>query len=469
MAVSASYLSDLSRVRVSFSGMSTDADYATVERSTDGGFHWELVRGGSTVPVTAGAGHLDDYEFANGELNTYRVTAIDSAVIQATAAGTYTTANNASVVPPLPAGILAGNMMILTATHQNTAATVNTPAGWTLLPGGASHFATFYRTYQVGDTAPTVTFSGGSAGQSCSAVIRGFTNASAPVHLTTQTNASAQNVAYPGTSQSFPGIVFLLHEWKQSTGTGASKPLEMNPDPWGGFNTAGASAESQVIWRTVANAWHTVMPGVSEWTGGVAAISKSRLMYMLPRSFTNQETTSITPVENRVVITNLGRPSLAIFPELVAASEITRRSRAGIFDVQGRTLPVSVLDVQGSREFTVEIDLFSFDNIADADVKLSSGAPLMLRMPPGDNFLPTCYVVLGDWKLRQDAKGSESMTIELPMTEVAKPGDAVYGDTYIWADVIADYATWSDVLADPQNTSWSNLIDHVGDAEVIVP
>ena len=164
MTFTATYNDDLARIQLQATGAPAAADFVRFERSTDL-ITWTEVRGGQTVGLTSGAGSLDDYEFVPGALNYYRASYVDTATIAATLTGAYTVANNASVVPPLPAGIADKNMMILTATHQNTAATVNTPTGWTLLSGGASHFATFYREYQAGVTAPTVTFSGGSAGQ----------------------------------------------------------------------------------------------------------------------------------------------------------------------------------------------------------------------------------------------------------------------------------------------------------------
>lgn len=466
MTTTTTYLDDLSRVRVSFTGLSADADYALVERSTDG-ITWTTVRGGDKVGLTAGAGKVDDYEFVAGVANTYRVTAIDAAQIQAISAGAFTTANNGPVVPPLPAGILAGNMMILTATHQNTAATVNTPAGWTLLAGGASHFATFYRVYQPGDTAPTVTFSGGAAGQSCSATIRGFTNAGPPVHLTTQTNASAQNVAYPGTSQPHKGIVYLLHEWKQSTGTGVAVPLEFNADPWGGFNTAGASAESQIIWRTVGDAWHTITAGTSAWSGGAAAVSKARLMYMVPRPYTNRETSVITPVLDSVWIKNVRRPSLNRKITVTGVSDITRPARVSIVDVIGRTYPVAINDVRGSQRLTLSVSVPSLAAAADFDNAMLTGHTVFIQGPELACAVPTLYATVGDTTQRKTSARGVRRYFDLPLTEVAAPESTVYSDTFVYADVLATYATIADVVA--ANASYSALVDKVSTAVVIVP
>ncbi len=461
MTTTSSYLPDLSRVRVEFSGFNTDADVALVERSVDG-INWFTVRGGEAVTLTAGAGHLDDYEFVPGVLNTYRATAIDTSTIQATLAGTYMTANNASVVPPLPVGILAGNMMILTATHQNTGATVNTPAGWTLLAGGATHFATFYREYQVGVTAPTVTFSGGSAGQSCSATIRGFSNAGAPVHLSMLTNSSAQNVAYPGTFQPYDGIVYLLHEWKQSSGTGVSLPLEFNADPWGGFNTAGASAESQVIWRTVGDAWHTITAGSSAWSGGSAAVSKSRLMYMLPREFTNQETTTITPTIDKVWIKNPARPYMNTALETpVGRLAPDRKARAGVFPVVGRSLPVAVTDLRLGKEYTIGALVESDVERDRLDAILTAGDVVFVQIPPGTIRLKSIFAVIGD----SNYDDEESIQW-LPLTQVAAPSVSIYGTTSTWQTVVSTYATCADLLA--AKATCADVLDIVGDPSDII-
>jgi hypothetical protein len=461
MTTTSSYMPDLSRVRVEFSGFNPDADVARVERSING-ITWTTVRGGEAVTLTAGGGRLDDYEFVPGVLNTYRVTAIDTSVIQATLAGTYTTANNASVVPPLPAGILAGNMMVLTATHQNTAATVNTPAGWTLLAGGAGHFTTFYREYQVGVTAPTVTFSGGSAGQSCSATIRGFTNAGAPVHLSMLTNAAAQNVAYPGTFQPHDGIVYLLHEWKQSTGSGVSLPLEFNGDPWGGFNTAGASAESQIIWRTVGDAWHTITAGTSVWSGGSAAVSKARLMYMVPREFTNQETTTITPTIDKVWIKNPARPYMNTALETpVGLLTPERKARAGVFAVVGRTLPVAVTDFRLGKEYTIGAQVESDVERDRLDAILTAGDVVFVQIPPGTIRLKSIFAVIGD-----STYDDESSIQWLPLTQVAAPSGSIYGTTSTCQTVISTYATCADLIA--AKATCADVLDIVGDPSDII-
>jgi|ADGO01.1.fsa_nt_gi hypothetical protein len=68
MAITLTYLDDLSRVRVQASGLAPG--YVRVERSINGGLLWETVRGASALEVVGGAIQIDDYEFAPDIENT---------------------------------------------------------------------------------------------------------------------------------------------------------------------------------------------------------------------------------------------------------------------------------------------------------------------------------------------------------------------------------------------------------------
>jgi len=75
MPVTVAYDEQLARVRITASSV-TGAS-AVVERSTNQ-IRWTTVRGGSGVAVTGGAVRLDDYEFAPGVPNWYRVRGTNS-------------------------------------------------------------------------------------------------------------------------------------------------------------------------------------------------------------------------------------------------------------------------------------------------------------------------------------------------------------------------------------------------------
>jgi hypothetical protein len=77
MALTLTYDTQLSRVRVAASALSVSAVSATVERSTDQ-VRWSTVRGAGSLAVTAQAASVDDYEFAPDVVDYYRVTAYDA-------------------------------------------------------------------------------------------------------------------------------------------------------------------------------------------------------------------------------------------------------------------------------------------------------------------------------------------------------------------------------------------------------
>lgn len=474
LAITAIYNDDFGRVQISFTGANTDADYAKVEWSKDQ-INWFTIRGGDVVPVSAGAGKIDHYDgYIFGVTNYYRVTAIDSAPVTNVASGTFTTGNNATLAPSLPAGLVAGNLMLLKVSHRNTAATIITPTGWTRIASGSGHFEHFYRVYQAGDTAPSVAFSGGSAGDSCSAQVHAWVNAQAPAHVATSVNSSAQDVVYPGGTSPTKNTVWFLDAWKQSAGTSGAGAPPSFIDQQGAANTAGANGETHLSWRTDYTAnLNSFSTGVSLWTGGSAAISKARLLRVPPRDFTDQATTSYTPVlPNKHVkpywLMNPGRPGQNIRVEITSFSEITQAGRTGVFEIVGRSAPVIISDVMGSGAFEFTIDAATKAEAKEIAGRLAIGDPMYLVVGDTTSDIDTFYFTALSMSRNFDAPGS-SWSITVSAREVAQPAPAVYGSTYIWNDVVTNYATWTAVLADPQNTSWSNLVDRISNSVIIVP
>ena len=77
-------------------------------------------------------------------------------------------ANNTANAPGLPAGLQAGDLLVLLhgmTSWSNTANEPGTPAGWTrkattVSTNGHNRLTWYYRRYQAGDTAPTLTYAG---------------------------------------------------------------------------------------------------------------------------------------------------------------------------------------------------------------------------------------------------------------------------------------------------------------------
>lgn len=455
---------NLGRVRLAFSGYSTNADYATVERSLDQ-ITWTLVRGGDRTALTAGVGHLDDYEYQAGALNYYRVTAIDNAAVAATA-GTAAFAVNASVTPTLPAGLTAGDVMLLHATIRNSGTgTVNVPAGWTAVTN-TGNMLLARRTWQSGDVAPTVTFAGGAANEDTIAVIVKLTNTDPVPYAApaTQLNGSAQDVLSPGGAVPAGGIA-IRYAWKQddATGIGATGYTSLVTLSTVTGNDASQCLLTKLITVTGAEPSATIL-----WSGGATAISRAGFISFRQLPFTDQESGSITPVMATWRLKNPSRPALNTKIEVVALKGVSRTTRTGTFDVLGRNLPVAVTDVAGSRKFTLQLDVTGYALRDDMDNRLAVGEPMFLQAPSALGPVPNLYFVCtGDISWDEDAELSQSFTFTLSCIEVAKPGATVYGDTYIWNDVVTSYATWTAVLA--AVSTWSNLIDKISTSTVIVP
>ncbi len=95
-------------------------------------------------------------------------------------------AHTTSPAAALPAGVAAGDMMILFIGCKPYTATIATPAGWTALSAasgtngttasgvdiGSVQWATFYRIFVAGDAAPTLSVTSGNPSL---AVIRAYT------------------------------------------------------------------------------------------------------------------------------------------------------------------------------------------------------------------------------------------------------------------------------------------------------
>lgn len=81
MALTLTYLGDLSRVRLAADSLGASATRAVVERSPDGSV-WEAVRGGVRRLVVGGELVMDDYEFLANQPTYYRVTSYDDSDVE---------------------------------------------------------------------------------------------------------------------------------------------------------------------------------------------------------------------------------------------------------------------------------------------------------------------------------------------------------------------------------------------------
>jgi hypothetical protein len=183
-------------------------------------------------------------------------------------------------------------------------------------------------------------------------------------------------------------------------------------------------------------------------------------------------TCQITVNLDDVWLKSIGRPFLNQVLHCVSnPTPIVRRARNNISPIVGRSYPVAVTDLRGSREVTVPVITQTTQEREDLDLLLASGDPVFIQTPAG-HPLPTMYAVIEDTTesrpVRNRLCNNDWRLFELPMVEVAAPGPDVVGSTGTWQTVVNTYATWADVIAN--NATWADLLNLIGDgSEVLVP
>lgn len=179
----------------------------------------------------------DDAEFPfDVEVGGEEVTVIDIAPSTpfggAGGAGTAAHANNASVTPGLPPNVAAGNLMVMPAAIRNLGVGVpNTPAGWTRVPVFAptagddttDNVQLFLKIADASESAPTITFTGGAAGATCSAQIYRFNgrwgNAENLIVGAANMLGLGQDIAYPALAIDEDRCLVLWIGWKSDDWT----------------------------------------------------------------------------------------------------------------------------------------------------------------------------------------------------------------------------------------------------------
>lgn len=229
----------------------------------------------------------DDYPL-DLRISGERVTATAAAHVTPTfiAAGTAAHADNASVTPGMPAGVQEGDLLlVLAAIRSSGTGSVDGPAGYTTLSGGGLNFALFGKTHDGSESDPTVTFTGGSAGDTTSAQMCAFRGVQLRVLASDSIlNSSAQDIITPDLKlwEIVDDLGNLVHNamilaiaWKQDDWTSVAPPA--------GFTEIGEpdsvlGSDQGITW---AYRFDTTAVPVSESsfvvTGGVSAISRARV------------------------------------------------------------------------------------------------------------------------------------------------------------------------------------------------
>lgn len=479
MSVTLTYEDGPARVRIDATGFG-GADYATVERAPTADGPWTIVQGGASLPITGDAlvPPLYDYVFTPDTVNYYRVRGhISSGVGSFVAYGATATALNGPVTAGMPAGIVAGDLLVVYATARDTTTSVpNPPAGWAAWStnDGSTDFRMILwsRRYQAGDTIPTVTFPGGSGtadvmAQACA--VRGVDLAG---FATAQVNVSAQNIARPtgvGTIPQAGQVAQLFLAWKKDDWTSISLAGTTNLGTV--TSTAGGDAGQAMAWLFDATQYGGV---ASSWTvtGGTSAISYAYVDSLPVAEYITEQSATITPTVATSLISptttwlrSVPRAFLNMSVDVVQTTPVvTEPARAGVFDVVGRTMPVAVADVRKSRRWTMLVRTTTQTESDNLDALLASGDILYVQTTGGCG-LPAGYVLAGDATVEWHPLRPLRRRWTVPVVEVQTPDPAVVSSTATWRTVLDRYVSWAAVVG--ANATWADVLALTGDpAEV---
>lgn len=229
------------------------------------------------------------------------------ATITPVSVGAAAHADNASVVPSMPAGIVAGDLLVLVAAIRNTAAFVNSvtnPGGWALLGNFGEHLRVYGLIWNGTDGAPTCAFVGGSAGDTCSAQMAAFRGA-APIADSSAllTNSSAVNIAYPGLTPGRQGTLAIVGGWKQDDWTSVAALAGMTEL---GEPSSVLGNDQGLVWDYVIQTTAVaVTAGSFTVTGGVSAVSKGYVLAIEPLPTLTITPQDVYPPRNLLSVTDL--------------------------------------------------------------------------------------------------------------------------------------------------------------------
>lgn len=452
----------LSRVRLSVSGL-FDGSPVRVERSTNQ-VNWSTVRGGGALLPVGGQIPLDDYEFAADVPNYYRIvgprawdtfTRTVSIGWDVAESGQLWTTSGGSAADHSVNG--TQGLQSYTSVGVFRVATIDL--------GVTDHLAVFDITDPVVPTGNLI------------------------VHQVLGRISDLSNYYVAGLAIAVGGAATLnLQKRVGGTGSAISSGVSVGThaagDTWRVALDVNGSTLLAKAWKPATGSdpgWQVTATDTSLTSGtqcGVQSRLESGNTNTLPVVIahdnlvvTAPETTiytgSLTPTLDGVWLKSVARPFLNRKVTVFDVSSVERRSRTGVFDVIGRSFPVAVNDVRGSRRWTLYVRTQTLAEADNFDLVLASGDTLLVHVPAGSP-VPGGYVTVGDTSEANSGPLLSRRIFALPCTEVAVPGPDVVGSPGNWQTALNTYATWTDVLA--AHPTWSSLLELIGSpTDVVVP
>lgn len=184
-------------------------------------------------------------------------------------------------------------------------------------------------------------------------------------------------------------------------------------------------------------------------------------------------TASILPQLDSVWLKSIRYPMLNRPIDCIDYSEINRAFRGGIFPIQGRSMPIAVTDLKGSRQVQYTLATESLEAARDMDLVLAANEVMFIHVPREDplecervSAVPGGYFAIGETTQTRAFNGSQIYQFTLPATEVVKPGPDIVSTNLTWGSVYNLYGSWEALIA--ANPTWLDLLLTMGSPEDLV-
>lgn len=170
---------------------------------------------------------------------------------------------------------------------------------------------------------------------------------------------------------------------------------------------------------------------------------------------------AVTPAPTATWLRSPLRPFLDMAVSVTDFSTITTPARAGVFEVLGRSNPIAVTEVRGSRRYELTITTADVAGAAALEDFLAFGDVVLIQPPSSACPIPgPLYASVGDVTERRPGRhdGARRYFV-LPLTECSGPDPLVVGSTITWNGVVSAFATWNAVIA--AKATWNALCSTV--------
>jgi len=340
---------------------------------------------------------------------------------------------------PVPNGSTAvGDAKILFAACRNTAATPALPSGWTALIQDANVLVCG-RIHQAGDASPTVTFTGGAAGDDTVAEIatwRGLYMA-ASLGPTAQSNASAQDIALPTpATPNRASSLMLAFGWKQDDWTSVAT---LSGHSEIGESVSIVGNDTGIVWDYLIQTTAAASPTV--YRAGLkcsAAASKSYILALNQApTISVAADTDPYPPRNLVTLTNI------VVGDLVSIYRVVGGVRTLIQGGSFTATDVAAVRIDATLPFGVPVSYVAIVTGMETDTT----SPVTYTLPGGKVAVSdaisalSAEVVITSWASKRRGRGATVFDVD--------GRNVVVGGN--WAKPESDVELYTEAISSAQN------------------